>query len=203
MLVQRSRLVAVVLAFLAIVACSPMKDPAEAAIADATAALQKIGADGPKYAPAEYKVVTDQVDSMKASFDKKEYEAVLNTVRQLIPNMKLLAETVADKKRQANIALRDQWSSMSRDVPTSLAAVEARVAELSKAKKLPKGVSKDAVAGAGSAVDAAKQSWSDAQSAKTSGNVEDAVAKGKATQATLTELMASLGMSAGGTAAKK
>ena len=59
-----------------------------------------------------------------------------------------------------------------------------------------------ALAGAGAGVDAAKQGWSDAQSARTSGNVEDAVAKGKAAQAKLSEVMASLGMDSKTAAAK-
>ena len=183
-----------VLACLVMVACSPMKDPAEAALADANAAMQKIGPDAQKYAPTEYAAVNEQVEAMKAAFDKKEYEAVLNMVHKLAPNLKLLAETINNKKSEANIALKTQWAGMARDVPTSLSAVEARIAELNKTHKLPKGVSKDALAAAGTSVDAVKQGWNDAQSARTAGNLEDAVAKGTATQAKLSELTASLGM---------
>ena len=197
-----SRLLGAVLAGLIIVACSPMKDPAEAALADATNALKKIAPEAEKYAPTEYAAVKEQVASMNAAFDKKDYETVLKTVRQVGPNLRALAQTVNENRRTATIALREQWSGMSGDLPKSLAAVEAKVAELTKSHKLPKGVSKDALAGAGTAVDAVKQGWTDAQSAKTSGNLEDAVAKGKAAQAKLSELMASLGMSSASPAGK-
>lgn len=199
---QRSRLLAAVLAGFVIVACSPMKDPAEVALADANAALQQIAPDGQKYAPTEYATVSAQVAAMKAAFDKQDYQTVLNTVRKLAPDLRLLAETIANKKSEARIALKDQWSRMSRDLPKSIAAVEARMAELGKARKLPKGVSKDALAGAGAAVDAAKQGWSDAQSARTSGKLEDAVAKSKVAEAKLSELMTALGVDSPSAAAK-
>jgi hypothetical protein len=199
---QRSRLLAAVLAGFVILACSPMKEPAEAALADANAALQKVAPDGVKYAPAEYATVSEQVATMKAAFDRQDYQTVLNMVSRVAPNLKLLAGTINNKKSEAVIALKEQWATMSRDVPKSIAAVEARIGELGKARKLPKGVSKDALAGAGAAVDAAKQAWSESQKARTSGHVEDAVAKGKAAAATLSELTTSLGMESQKAAAK-
>ena len=199
---QRSRLVAAVLAGIVILACSPMKEPAEAALADANAALQKVAPDGLKYAPTEYATVSDQVATMKAAFDKQDYQTVLNMVSRLAPNLKLLAGTIANKKSEAVIALKEQWAGMSRDIPKSISDVETRIGELGKAHKLPKGVSKDALAGAGGAVDAAKQAWSESQSARSAGKMDDAIAKGKAAQATLSELMTSLGMETPAAAAK-
>jgi hypothetical protein len=201
-IIQRSRLLGAVLAVFVMAACSPMKDPAEAALADVNAAMQKVGPDALKYAPAEYANVNEQVAAVKAAFDRKDYETVLNMVHKLAPDMRLLAETVASKKGEAMMALKDQWKNMSREVPKSFSAVETRIAELRKTRKLPTGVSKEALAGAGAAVDAAKQGWSDAQSARTSGNVEDAVTKGKAAEAKLSELMTSLGMNSPRAAAK-
>jgi hypothetical protein len=201
-ILQHSRLLAAVLAGLVIVACSAMKDPAEAALADVNGAMQKIAPDALKYAPTEYAAMSEQVKAMKAAFDKKDYETVLNMVHKLGPEMRVLAQTVADKRTDAVIALKDQWTDMSRDVPKSFSSVETRIAELGKTHRLPKGVSKDALAGAGAAVDDAKHGWSDAQSARTSGNVEDAVTKGKAVKAKLSELMSSLGMDSPGAAAK-
>ena len=198
---QRSRLLGAVLTGLVIAACSNMAEPARMAVADVDATYQKFSTDGPKYASDQYAIVSAQIAAMKADFDKKDYQAVLNMVHKIAPNMKSLASAIASKKDEARVALDVQWSSMSRDVPKSLSAVEARVADIKKTHRLPKGVSKDALAGAGAEVDAAKQGWSDAQSAKTAGNVEDAVAKGKAAAATVSALMTSLGMGSGSAAA--
>ena len=95
-IIRRSSQLFAVLALAAFVAvaCSPMKDPAEAAIADAKNALEKIGADGQKFAPDQYAAVEEQIAAMKTAFDKKDYEAVLNMVHKVAPNLKLLAETV-------------------------------------------------------------------------------------------------------------
>lgn len=199
---QRSGLLGAVLTGLVMVACSNMKEPARMAIVDVNAVLQKFSTDGPKYAPDQYAIVTEQVTTMKADFDKEDYQGALNMVHKIAPNMKALASAVASKMSEIAIALDDQWFRMSRDLPKSLSAVDARVADLKKAHKLPKGVSKDALAGAGAEVSAAKQGWRDAQSAKTSGDLEDAVAKGKAAAAKVSALMASLGMRSGNAAAK-
>jgi hypothetical protein len=179
-----------------------MKEPAEAALADANAALQKVAPDGLKYAPAEYATVNEQVAAMKAAFDKQDYQAVLNMVHKLAPNLKMLAGVIANKKSEAVIALKERWGGMSRSVPASIAAVETRISELGKAHKRPKGVSKDALAGAGAAVDAAKQAWSESQRARSSGKMDDAIAKGNAAEAKLSEVMASLGMASPNAAAK-
>jgi hypothetical protein len=199
---QRSRLLGAVLAGLLLVACSPAKDPAQMAIADAQAAVNRISADGQKFAPTEFANVTGQLAAMKAAFDKGEYESVLNMVHKLGPDLRVLAEAVQDRKSEAAKALKVQWSNMQRDFPPSLAAVEAKVTELNKTQKLPKGVSKDTLAGAGADLDAAKQSWSEAQTARTAKNFEDAVAKGKAADAKVAALMESLHIPAPKPAAK-
>ena len=164
--------------------------------------FQKFSTEGPKYAPEQYALVTEQMAAMKAGLEKQDYQSVLNMVHKIAPNMKTLANAIASKKDEVRVALDGQWTSMSRDLPKSLAAVEAKAAELKKSGRLPKGVSKDALAGAAADINGAKQGWSDAQSAKASGKLEDAVAKGTAAAATVSKLMASLGMSSGTPAAK-
>lgn len=201
-MLRRSRLLGAVLAGLVIVACSDTREPAGKALANVNAVLQKFSTDGPKYAPDLYASATEQSAAMKADFDKGNYQAVLNVAYKLAPSINTLASTIASKKGEAMVGLDDQWTSMSRDMPKSLSAIEARVADLKKSHKLPKGVSKDALAGASAEVDAAKQGWNDAQSAKTARNLEDAVTRGKAAQAKVSALMASLGMSSGSAAAK-
>ncbi len=195
---QRSSLFAAVLAGFVMVACSPMKEPAAAALADANAALQKVAPEATQYAPTEYAALNEQVTAMKAAFDRQDYQAVLNTVRKLAPSLHMLAETVSARKREAGIALKEQWVGLLRDAPTALSAAASRVADLNKTHRLPKGVSKDTLAGAGAVVDAAKQDWSEAQSAHQAGNLQDAVAKGKAAQEKLGALMTSLGTASPG-----
>ena len=68
-----------------------------------------------------------------------------------------------------------------------------RVEALSKGK-LPKGVTKDAVAAAKSGLDSLKSTWGDATNASASGDYTTAMAKAQAVKDKATELMKSLGM---------
>ena len=201
-IVPCSRLLGVVLAGLVMVGCSDTREPARKALSNVSAVLQKFSTDGPKYAPDLYASATEQVAGMKADFDKENYQAVLNVAYMLAPKIQTLASAIASKKGEAMMALDDKWTGLSRGMPKSLSAVETRVADLKKSHKLPKGVSQDALAGASAEVSAAKQGWTDAQSAKTSRNLEDAVTKGKAAEAKVSSLMTSLGMGSGNAAAK-
>ena len=190
------------LAGLLIAGCAPNKQPAEMALADANATLHKAKEDGEKYAPEQYAIVSDQVAAMKAALDKQDYDSVLGTVSKLGTSLRSLAEAISNKKSEAMIALRDAWSGLSHDLPKSLLDVETKAADLKKTHRLPKGLSKDGLAGLGAKIDAAKQGWADAQSAQTAGKLEDAVAKGKAAQEQVSELKTSLGMGPSSAAAK-
>ena len=198
----RSRLIAALLAGLVLVACANLEDPARKAMADADAAMQKIGPDAQKYVPDQYTSVSEQVADMKAAFDKKNYQAVLDAAPKVATSMKALASAAQAKKNEVTEALDTQWTSMAAAFPKSVSAVQAKVAELKKARKLPKGVTKDAVANADAQIAAVQQTWSDAQAAQGKGDLEDAVAKAKDADAKLTDVMNSLGMGSGDAAAK-
>jgi hypothetical protein len=199
---SRSRLVAALLAGLVLVACANLEDPARKAVADADAALAKIGPDAQKYVPDQYTAVSEQVADMKAALDKKNYQAVLDAAPKVATSMKALADSAQAKKNEVTEALDTQWTSMAAAFPKSVAAVQAKLADLKKAKKLPKGVTKDTITNADAQVAAVQQSWTDATAAQGKGDLEGAVAKAKDADAKLTDLMNSLGMGSGDAAAK-
>jgi hypothetical protein len=199
---SRSRLVAALLAGLVLVACANLEDPARKAVADADAALAKIGPDAQKYVPDQYTAVSEQVADMKAALDKKNYQAVLDAAPKVATSMKALADSSQAKKNEVTEALDTQWTSMAAAFPKSVAAVQAKLADLKKAKKLPKGVTKDTITNADAQMAAVQQSWTDATAAQGKGDLEGAVAKAKDADAKLTDLMNSLGMGSGDAAAK-
>jgi hypothetical protein len=199
---SRSRLVAALLAGLVLVACANLEDPARKAVADADAALAKIGPDAQKYVPDQYTAVSEQVADMKAALDKKNYQAVLDAAPKVATSMKALADSAQAKKNEVTEALDTQWTSMAAAFPKSVAAVQAKLADLKKAKKLPKGVTKDTITNADAQMAAVQQSWTDATAAQGKGDLEGAVAKAKDADAKLTDLMNSLGMGSGDAAAK-
>jgi hypothetical protein len=203
MMFPRSRLIAAVLTGLVLVAaCANLEDPARKALSDADAALAKIGPDAQKYVPEQYTAVSEQVADMKAAFDKKNYQAVLDAAPKVATSMKALADSATAKKNEATEALDAAWTSMAAAFPKSVAAVQAKLADLKKAKKLPKGVTKDAIASADAQMAAVQQSWTDATAAQGKGDLDGAVAKAKDADAKLTDVMNSLGMGSGDAAAR-
>jgi hypothetical protein len=78
--------------------------------------------------------------------------------------------------------LKAQWPGYAETLPGQLAALEARVAELSGAKKLPEGVDTKDLRAASDALPYATKAWADAQSAFEQGDLEGAVARARAVE---------------------
>jgi ribosomal protein L14E/L6E/L27E len=72
--------------------------------------------------------------------------------------------------------------------------IAKRVEALSKTKKLPRGVSKDAVAAARTGLDSLKSTWADATNASSSGDYTTAMAKAEAVKDKAAAIMKSLDM---------
>lgn len=72
--------------------------------------------------------------------------------------------------------------------------IARRVETLSRTKKLPRGVTKDSLAAAKTAVDSMKSSWADAANASSSGDYTTAMAKAEAVKSKAAEIMKSLDM---------
>jgi len=83
---------------------------------------------------------------------------------------------------------------MSSGVPKLAEAIKSRVDLLSQSKRLPAGLDKAKLDGAKSGLAQVNQSWTEASDAFKSGNVTDAVAKGKAARDKAVEIMTALNM---------
>ena len=151
-----------------------------------------------KYVPDQLQAVDAQLASLKDSFAKGDYKAVLTGAPSLSSSIGALKDAAEAKKADMEAALakaKDAWGGMSADVPKMVEAIEGKVAALSKSHKLPKGVTKDAVAAAKSGLDGLKSAWSDAASAATSGDYTGAMTKAQAVKDQAEAMMKSLGMS--------
>src|SRR5262245_12781256 len=109
----------VVLAFAAVVVagCANQKEPAQKAISDIEAAVAAAGEDATKYAADEVSAVNDQVASLKAQFDKKDYKGVLAAAPAVLAQAQALAGSAAAKKAEAMDALNAEWGSLASSVP--------------------------------------------------------------------------------------
>jgi hypothetical protein len=192
-----SRFLLVLLAGLALGACANLQEPAKKVLADVESTLSAASVDAAQYAPEQYAAVNVKFADMKAAFDKQDYTAVIDGGPALLTETKGLADAAAAKKHEVLEALNKQWTAAATELPQAVAAIEARLATIKKTHKLPKGVTKDAVAGATAAVAELKSAWTEATSAFGAGNVKSALDKAKALKARADEIGATLGLGAG------
>ena len=187
------RFLFVLLASLALAACTNLQEPAKKVLADAESAIAATSADAEKYVPEQYATVTQKLTDMKAAFDKQDYKTIVSGGPGLLADVKALGEAAAAKKAEALEALNKQWTSFATELPAAVASIEAKLATFKKTHKLPKGVTKDAVAGATSGVAEVKSAWTEATAAFGSGNIQGAIDKAKAVKAKAEEIAAKLG----------
>jgi hypothetical protein len=194
---KHSVLLSAALAVVLLVACNTQKGPAEQAVASAQAALDAVRDDASKYAPEQLGGVEAKLSDIKGSFQKGDYAGVLAAAPGLTSAIAGLKDAANAKKGEAEQALakaKDDWGPASAAVPKMVDELAKRVETLSKTKKLPHGVTKDAVAAAKSGLDSLKSGWADAANASSSGDFTTAMAKAQAVKDKAAAMMKSLGM---------
>jgi hypothetical protein len=190
------RLFAVFVAGLAIAACASQMEPAKKLLGDVEAAVTAAGADAAQYIPEQVAAVNRQLADLKAAFDKQDYKTVITAAPAVLAEAKGLADAAAAKKKEVLEALTAQWTTLSASLPSQLAAVEDKLATLAKTKRLPAGITKDAVESAKSGVAEAKTAWDEAKASFAAGKVQAALDEAKGVQAKLEEAAAKLGVTA-------
>lgn len=170
-------------------ACVNQMEPAKNALDNINTTLNSVSADAQKYIPDQYAQAEAKVAALTASFDKKDYAAVIAGAPAVLTQVKGLSGAVSTKKDEEVKALGNEWRSLSASVPQSITAVQTRVDALSKTKHVPKdidlGAAKSGLADANSA-------WGKAQDAFKSGSPADAVTAAKDAQSKVASAAAAL-----------
>ncbi|HEX3604155.1 MAG TPA: hypothetical protein VHU43_08685 [Steroidobacteraceae bacterium] len=161
-------------AAIALAACAGQKVPAERLIAAIQQTVTAASDEAKKYIPEQLMAVQTRLDELKASFDKKDYAAVVAGAPAVLDAAQSLATAAAAKKDEVLKALNDKWTALAGSVPGYMTAVQKRIDELGKKsnKKAAAGIDLDA---ARSASSDAGSLWSKAQAAFAAGNMEEAV----------------------------
>jgi|SRR5580692_2376674 hypothetical protein len=176
-------------AVILIVACTNQMEPAKNALDNINATLTAATPDAQKYVPDQLASAQSNVAKLTASFDAKDYPAVVAGAPAVLAEVNGLAGAAAAKKDENLKALGKEWRSLAASIPQSVTAVQTRIDALSKTKHVPKDI--DLNAGKSGLADATS-AWDKAQSAFSSGNAEDAVASGKDAKTKLDSAAAAL-----------
>jgi hypothetical protein len=162
--------------------CAQQKGPANKALESVEESLKNIRDDAQKYAPEGLKAVDAQVARLKQSYDEKHYDNVLAGTASLQKAVESLSAAVNAGKAEARAkvaAAKTEWEGLNAEVPKMVDAIQARVDELSKKKRLPFGVSKDEFEGAKAGLESIKTAWADAKSDFNRGDAVEATNKAK------------------------
>jgi hypothetical protein len=164
-------------------------EPAKNALDNINSTLNSVSADAQKYIPDQFAQAQTKVAALTASFEKKDYAAVIAGAPAVLAEVKGLSGIVSTKKDEEVKALGNEWRSLVASVPQSLTAVQTRIDALSKTKHVPKDVDLGA---AKSELADANSAWGKAQDAFKSGSPADAVTAAKDAQSKVASAAAAL-----------
>jgi hypothetical protein len=182
-----------VVATLLVTGCGD-KQPANSAVTQAEASLETVRPDAGKFAAAELQAADTTLANMKAKLADGDYRAVVADVPKFNTEMKTLKEAIVSKQTLA-VADQREWETLSKEVPPTVEAIQARVDKLTRAK-LPKEITKETFDAAKADLETLKTTWTEATAAASSGNTTEAATKGRTVQAKAEELKTQLGMKA-------
>jgi hypothetical protein len=171
------------------VACANQVEPAKNALDNINTTLNSVSADAQKYVPDQFADAQTRVAALNASFEKKDYAAVVAGAPAVLTQVNGLSAAAAAKKDEMEKALGNEWRSLAASVPQSLSAVQTRIDALSKTKHVPKDVDLGA---AKSGLADANSAWDKAQEAFKAGNPADAVTAAKDAQGKVASAAAAL-----------
>ena len=167
------------------------KQPATNAVTQENA-INPMRVDAAKFAPEELKAAESTLAAMKDNLAKEDYKAVVADVPKVNNDIKALQGAVVQKQTLA-AAAQNEWDSLNDEVPKSLEAIQARVDAL-KGQKLPKEITKENYEAAKTDLESIKATWTEATTAATAGNTQEAADKGRTVQAKTEEIKTELGM---------
>jgi hypothetical protein len=182
------KLSALVLAVAFAAACASQKVPAETALKAAETAWAAVSAEATKYMPTEAKGIGDAIAAAKGELAKGNYEAVIKDAGTIPARIADLQKSLEQKKGEWTSA----WKTLESTLGSGLTAVQAKVEELTKARKLPAGVEKTAVEGATTALATAQQKFDEAKTAFRDADYEGALAKANGVRADLAKIVTDL-----------
>jgi len=179
-MMNRSIWITAGLATLLVSACSSQKDPAAKALEKIDNTMAMIHDSAQKYSPDALPGVQAQVTAIHQTFAKGDYAGVLAqapAVNTAVSNLRSDAGTKQAAAEAEQAKVKQQWRTLSAEVPKLVAGLKTQVDSLSSGRALPKGVTKASFATVKDGVSSLDTMWTDASNTESSGDYAGAVTK--------------------------
>jgi len=165
---------AMLIAALMLVGCTSQKEPAQIALGNIEATIVASSGDAAKYVPDQLMDIQSRLGRLQASFDARDYAAVVAGAPELMTAAHSLISAAATAKAAADEALSEQWAGLAATIPDDMAAIRGRIELLGKksSRRLAAGIDLGA---ASARLDGAVSLWSKVQAAFATGNMPEAV----------------------------
>src|ERR1700761_2566749 len=99
------------------VACANQMEPAKNALDNIQVTLNSVSADAQKYVPEQYAQAQAKAAALTASFDKKDYAAVVSGAPAVLAEVNGLSSAAAAKKDAMLKAEGDEWRKLAASIP--------------------------------------------------------------------------------------
>jgi len=178
-----------------LLACTSQKEPAENAVARVDASLTEIRADAQQYAADKLQAVDESVKKLKDALANKNYRVVVSAAPSVAAEVADLKTAITQGKEEAQATLaaaQTEWNDLSASVPPLVEKLQARVDQISKSRKYPKGMDKAGFEAAKSGFETLKSEWTEAGTEFASGQAANAVRKARNAKARAEELINAL-----------
>ena len=183
-------LVACVLLVAGLAACNADKGPADLAIKAADQEIAAAATEAEKYVPEQLAAAKDALKAAQDQFAKGDYKGALAAGTELGTRAKELAAAATAKKEE----LTKAWNDLAASLPQVVASIQAKVEELGKAKRLPKGMDAAKLTQAKEGLAGMTMAWEEASKAFAAGNLGEALGRASGVKEKSAEVMALLGM---------
>jgi len=170
--------------------CAMEKGSAEQAIAAVDSTMQTVAADAQAYAPDLYAAAGAKVAAAREDFAAGNYADALAKAQEAATEAGGLGAAITARKDELSAA----WTAMSDSLPGMVQAIQARVDELSRMRRLPAGVTAQALDGAKATVQEMTATWGQATAAYGNGNLAEAATLGMTVKTKAAEAKTALGM---------
>jgi hypothetical protein len=170
--------------------CSMAKGKAESAIAVADSSLQAVAVEAQAYVPDQYAAAGAQVTAARTDFESGSFADALTKAQEATTLVGDLGPAIEAKKAE----MAQMWQGMSETMPATVQSIQSKLDELSKARRLPAGVTRDAVTQAQHSLQEISASWTQAVEAQGKGDLATATSLAAGVKAKADELMNTLGM---------